>query len=174
MQTKPTERPPRTGPATLPERLAALSGIGVAAALAAGCLLALMTQLNGDLARHTSGLFASWVAHGLGGIAAAALLLVLPRRWKDATTPRAPLWAYAGGFAGAATVVATSLAVNSPLALAGTLALGLVGQAVFGLAADRWGLFGLERRPLRGPELAGLALIVAGSLLLLHAVGARP
>jgi bacterial/archaeal transporter family-2 protein len=150
-----------------------LDGVGVAAALAGGCLLALMTQLNGDLARHAGALFASWTAHGLGGLAAVALLLtrlaqrteVLPR---GGGAP-APAWAYAGGLAGAATVIMTSLAVNSPLALTGTLAFGLVGQAAFSLTADRFGLFGVSSRAPQPREFAGLALVVAGCLLMLLA-----
>jgi len=86
----------------------------------------------------------------------------------------APIWAYAGGLAGAATVVMTSTAVNSPLALAGTLSLGLVGQAAFSLAADRYGLFGLPRRMPGLADLAGLGLIVLGSVVILLGAGNAP
>jgi transporter family-2 protein len=61
----------------------------------------------------------------------------------------------------------TSTAVNTPLALAGTLALGLAGQVVFSLAADRWGLFGLPRRKLSLRDIGALALIIAGSALII-------
>ena len=72
-----------------------------------------------------------------------------------------------GGLSGAVTVILTSMTVNSPLALSGTLALGLAGQVVFGLAADRWGFLGMPRRKADLRDYAALALIVAGSALII-------
>lgn len=128
-----------------------------------------MVHLNGELARQGGALFSSWMAHGTGTIAA---LLVIPLWWKairrsDVPRQAIPLWAYFGGFAGAVTVIMTSTAVNSALALSGTVALGLAGQIVFSLAADQWGLFGIARRRLRLGDAIALALIVAGSALVI-------
>lgn len=135
------------------------------AAFAAGSLLSLMVLFNGTLAQYGSLLFSSWVPHATGTIAALVALAVLrPRR---ALTARAPLWAYAGGLSGAVTVMATSYALNTPLALSGTLAIGLAGQMVFGLIADARGLFGLRQRMPTARDLMALALIVAGSLVLI-------
>ena len=74
------------------------------AALAAGALLSLMVHLNGEAARQGGALFSSWLAHGTGTLAA---LLAVPLWWKaiqrsDGPRPSIPLWAYLGGFAGAA------------------------------------------------------------------------
>lgn len=135
-------------------------------ALASGGLLTLMVQLNGAMAAHTGGIFASLTAHATGTFAALLFLALLPRAAPVAgVSPRrkAPLWAYLGGISGAATVILTSVAVNSPLALSGTLALGLGGQAIFGLVADRFGLFGLPVRIPDRRDLASLLLILAGS-----------
>lgn len=139
------------------------------AAFATGGLLTLMVHFNGELARYGNPLFSSWTAHGTGTIAALVFLALLYRRGREAPAarPAAPLWAYLGGISGAATVMLTSTAVNSPLALAGTLALGLSGQAIFSLAADHWGLFGLAKRRLTVRNLAALALILAGSALII-------
>jgi transporter family-2 protein len=139
------------------------------AALAAGALLSLMVHLNGEAARQGGALFSSWLAHGTGTVAA---LLVVPLWWKairrsDTPGTPIPLWAYLGGFAGAVTVIMTSTAVNSSLALSGTVALGLAGQIVFSLAADQWGLFGIAKRRLRFGDAIALALIVAGSALVI-------
>ncbi len=68
---------------------------------------------------------------------------------------------------GAATVMLTSTDVNSPLALAGTLALGLVGQVVLSLAADFWGLLGLPRRRLEWRDAAAVLLIGGGSMVII-------
>ncbi|UJQ94425.1 DMT family transporter [Mariluticola halotolerans] len=139
------------------------------AAFGSGGLLTLMVDFNGVLAFHGNALFSSWAAHGIGMVAALVFLAVLFRfRAKGGgEVVRAPLWAYLGGVSGAATVMLTSTTVNSPLALSGTLALGLAGQMVFSLAADRWGLFGLPVRLSRPRDFAALALVLAGSLLII-------
>ena len=149
------------------------SPLRLLAAFASGGLLTVMVFLNGEAGLHGGPLFSSWLAHGTGTVAAMLLLAVLWRR-NDITPTRskAPPWAYLGGISGAATVMLTSTAVNTPLGLAGTLALGLAGQVAFSLAADRWGLFGLPRRKLTAQDAGAVALLVAGSLLIILVGGA--
>ncbi|MGC1486780.1 MAG: DMT family transporter, partial [Albidovulum sp.] len=145
-------------------------GLNFLTALASGGLLTLMVLFNGQFAVNGSALFASWMAHGTGMIAALVFvgLLALSGRRGVATTPGPiPLWAYLGGLSGALTVMLTSTTVNGVLALSGTLALGLVGQTVFSLAADRFGFFGLERRRIGTRQVAALVLILAGSALII-------
>jgi transporter family-2 protein len=139
-------------------------------AFASGGLLALMLLLNGTLAGLTNATFSSLVAHGTGAVVALAVLLVLPARpiWRGG----APLWAYAGGLSGALTVIVTVMAMNSALALSGTLALGLAGQALVAVLADKFGLFGLPRRPVGFRDLGALALILGGSGLVILGGGA--
>ena len=148
-----------------------LNPLHLVAAFGTGCLLTLMVHFNGELGRYGNALFASWAAHGTGTAAAVVFLGLLWARHKPSTTsaarPKAPWWAYLGGLSGAVTVILTSMTVNSPLALSGTLALGLAGQVVFGLAADRWGFLGMPRRKTDLRDYAALALIVAGSALII-------
>lgn len=150
--------------------------IPVLAAFATGCLLTLMVHFNGELGRYGDPVFASWAAHGTGTVAAAIWLgigWILTKASPFATSShgRAPLWAYLGGISGAITVILTSMTVNSPLALSGTLALGLAGQVGFGLVADRFGLFGMPRRKADLRDYAALALIVAGSAVIIFSAG---
>ena len=143
-------------------------------AFASGGLLTLMVDFNGLVALHGGALYSSWVAHGTGTVAAIAFLALMrlaPKPEGETAKPRAPLWAYLGGVSGAVTVMLTSTTVNSPLALSGTLALGLAGQVLFSLAADRWGLFGLPRRIPRAKDFAALALIFCGSMLIIFGQG---
>lgn len=146
-------------------------------ASAAGVVLAVMIQLNSQLAAHSSAFFASWIAHGVGAVV--ALFLVAAASWLarfgrdagDAAGPlprlSAPFWAYLGGIPGAFTVVLAAIAVNGGLTLSATLALMLVGQMAFGMAADSFGWFGLARRPLAARELLGALALLAGSAILL-------
>jgi transporter family-2 protein len=150
---------------------AGLNPLHLLAAFGSGGLLTLMVLLNGEAGLHGGPLFSSWLAHGTGTIAALIFLAVL-RLWrrpvaKGEPRSKAPLWAYLGGVSGAATVMLTSTTVNTPLALAGTLALGLAGQVVFSLAADQWGFFGLPRRRLGLRDAGAVALIASGSLLII-------
>ena len=141
------------------------------AAFASGGLLTFAVFINAEAGRHGGALFSSWLAHGTGTVAAILVLALLWLRRKPAeegTAPsKAPLWAYLGGISGAATVMLTSTTVNTPLALAGTLSLGLAGQVAFSLAADQWGLFGLPRRQLTLRDAAAALLITAGSLIII-------
>lgn len=150
--------------------------VPVLAAFATGCVLTLMVHFNGELGRYGTPVFASWAAHGTGTVAAAiwlGLSWVATRvsPFASGSNARAPLWAYLGGVSGAITVMLTSITVNSPLALSGTLALSLAGQVSFGLAADRWGLFGMPRRDSDLRDYAALALIVAGSAIIIFSAG---
>lgn len=139
-------------------------------AFASGGLLTLMILFNGQWAREGTPLFASWMAHGTGTVAALIFLLLLRAPRKPAGQgAKAPLWAYLGGLSGAVTVMLTSATVNSFLALSGTLALGLAGQAGFSLLSDRFGWFGLPARRIGATDLAALALILAGSFLVIFA-----
>ena len=139
------------------------------AAFGSGGLLTMMVFLNGEAGRHGGPLFSSWLAHGTGTVAAVIFLAILWRRRPATSEARSkpPLWAYLGGVSGAATVMLTSTTVNTPLALAGTLALGLAGQVAFSLAADRFGLFGMPRRRLGLRDAGAVALIASGSLLII-------
>lgn len=142
----------------------------LAAAFASGGLLTMMIHLNGELGRYGNALFSSWTAHGTGTVAALIMLAafaLLRRSASTASLPSAPWWAYLGGIAGAATVMLTSAAVNTPLALSGTISLALAGQVLFSLAADKWGLFGLPSRRLDLRDGAAVALILAGSIVII-------
>ena len=146
-----------------------LNPLHLAAAFGSGCLLTLMVHFNGMLAHYGNAMFSSWTAHGTGTIAALIYLAILYKKPKPSkiAKPKAPLWAYLGGVVGAAIVMLTSSAVNSPLALSGTIALGLGGQVIFSLAADLWGFFGLPRRRPDARDLCAVALILGGSALII-------
>ncbi|KFL29081.1 membrane protein [Devosia riboflavina] len=143
------------------------------AAFASGGILTLAIFVNGEAGRFGGAMFSSWLAHGTGTVVAILFLAVVWRGQRAAAAEatgkigKAPLWAYAGGLCGAVTVMLTSTSVNSPLALAGTLALGLAGQVVLSLAADFWGLLGLPKRKLDLRDAGAVILIAAGSLLII-------
>lgn len=143
------------------------------AAFGSGGLLTLAVFLNGEAGRYGGALFSSWLAHGVGTPVALVFLALIWRHQRHQATAaqaehgKPPLWSYLGGIIGAATVMLTSTTVNTSLALAGTLALGLAGQVVLSLAADHWGLLGLARRRLDWRDAGAVTLIAAGSLIII-------
>lgn len=139
-----------------------------------GGLLAVMITINSGLAAHSTPFVASWVVHGVGAVAAFFLLrvnLLLMKRPAVAAgegTSKPPLWSYFGGAPGAFAVALSSIAVNSELALAGGLSLLLVGQILFGLISDLWGLFGTPKRQLNRFDLLAALCVVGGSALIIY------
>ncbi len=143
----------------------------------AGGLLAVMITINSGLAAHSTPFVASWVVHGVGAVAAflllrVNLLLVSGRRGAGQGASKPPLWSYLGGAPGAFAVALSSIAVNSELALAGGLSLLLVGQILFGLISDLWGLFGTPKRMLNRFDLLAALCVIAGSALIIYSGGA--
>lgn len=140
-------------------------------AFATGGLLTLMLWFNGTLAVTGSLLFSSWVPHATGSILAIAVLLYL-RPQKAKPTSKIPWWAYLGGISGAATVMLTSATMATSLAISGTIALGLAGQMIFSLIADKWGMMGLPQRNPTRRDMLALILIMSGSVILVFLGGA--
>jgi Uncharacterized protein conserved in bacteria len=149
------------------------SPLHLLAAFGSGGVLTMAVFINGEAGRYGGPLFSSWLAHGVGTLVAGLIIALLWRSQRReaalarASAGRVPPWAYLGGGVGAVTVMLTSEAVNSPLALAGTLALGLAGQFALSLAADFWGLLGLPKRRLDLRDAGAVVLIATGSLLII-------
>ncbi|WP_269931815.1 DMT family transporter [Aminobacter sp. HY435] len=136
-------------------------------AFGAGAFLAGMIASNSLLAERSSPVTSSLFAHGIGAVVA----LLLLAGWRVAVKPdvprvTAPGWAYLGGIPGAFTVVLAAITANGPLALSGTIAFMLVGQVMFGMAADRCGFLGITQRRLEARDLVVATLVLGGSVLL--------
>ncbi|POZ63679.1 DMT family transporter [Chromobacterium alticapitis] len=138
-----------------------------ALALLAGGLLALMIHSNSQLARYSNPLCASWLAHGIGMLTALLIWRAMPTPKTSSRPAPPPIWAYLGGLPGALVVSLAAITVNSPLAMSGTLAIGMIGQVLFGLLTDRFGWFGMPRRRYRAQEILALLPILSGCAILI-------
>lgn len=139
-------------------------------AIVGGGLLALMININSQLALETSAINASWIAHGLGSLLAFGLYHMAKRSIGEPISLRkgqVPKLYYLGGLPGALTVIIASITVNSVIGLSGTLALGLIGQLVCSIACETLGLFGLQKRKLALIELLPISLVAFGSILII-------
>jgi bacterial/archaeal transporter family-2 protein len=79
----------------------------------------------------------------------------------------APPWMWLGGVFGAFVVL--TITVTTPrLGVAAVVALLIAGQLAMGALIDRFGWFGVERVPLGWQRLFGIALLAAGTALVLR------
>lgn len=147
--------------------------IPITLALLGGALLALMIAMNSQLYLYVSPLASSWIAHGMGAVAALVVMLVFARHRPPAKTDAVPVpwWAYLGGVSGGLLVILAVITVNSFLGITGTLVLSIVGQVVFGLLNDQFGWFGLAVHPVSRARLLAVVPIVLGSVLIVFAKG---
>ncbi|MBX6385261.1 MAG: DMT family transporter [Microbispora sp.] len=75
-----------------------------------------------------------------------------------------PWWGWLGGACAAAYVTATFTLIPA-IGAATTVALTVTGQQIASAVIDNCGFLRLPRRPLTAPRLAGLALLITGSVL---------
>ncbi|AEA64218.1 conserved membrane hypothetical protein [Burkholderia gladioli] len=142
-------------------------------ALAGGVLLALMIDSNSWLARYSNPVHASWIAHGIGAAVALLLILVVERARRKrspsaASGAKAPAWFYLGGIPGALTVTLAAIAINGDLSLSGAIALMLLGQVLFGMLSDHFGLLRMPRRKIVAWDLVVVLCVLSGSALIIY------
>ena len=100
-------------------------------------------------------------------IAATALVIVHQSMGGFAAALRQPPWLWIGGVMGV--FIVFTITVPAPrIGTAATVGLFIAGQLAMAAVIDRFGLFGLERLPLRWPRLLGIALLAAGAALSLR------
>ncbi|MGO9750137.1 MAG: DMT family transporter [Solirubrobacteraceae bacterium] len=139
--------------------------IAVIISLAIGGLVALQPPANSALADHVGDLGAALVSAAISVTVLGVLLLVFahPSRLSGLSAFR---WEYAiGGIGGAAVLLVGLIAVRS-LGIAGVISLLVAGQLVVSVIADRFGWFGVQHVGLSMGRWAGVALVLAGTVLI--------
>jgi bacterial/archaeal transporter family-2 protein len=126
---------------------------------------ALITVMNGINSRfsETAGYFLAVPVIHVAGLATVSLILLA--RPETRRPGRLPFYYYSGGVFGIVTVFTSSYSFAA-LGASFAVALSLVGQALFSIAADATGLLGRERYPLTLRSLPGLALSIAGAAVM--------
>lgn len=131
-----------------------------------GALITFMNGVNSRFSERTGILAASLAIH-LVGLSAVSLVLLLAR---DPRRPgRLPFYNYLGGVVGVGTVFSSALAF-SRLGASLAVALALIGQTLFSIAADATGLLGRKRYPLSARRIPGIALAMAGAAIMAGAL----
>jgi bacterial/archaeal transporter family-2 protein len=98
----------------------------------------------------------------------ALLLTALRDPIPAGAVARIPWWAWSGGLFGAL-YIGLAIVLVPQLGTATFVALLLAGQMLASVAFDHYGAFGLAERPVDLPRMIGVALLVAGVVLIRRA-----
>ena len=142
-------------------------GVAVLLTAIAGGLIALQAPINAGLGKTTGNLPAALVSFVAGTLALALLVAIS----GDADGLRSTFdvrWYYLlGGFLGAVYVANALIAVSS-IGAGGVAAATITGQLTASVVLDRVGAFGLDEVPLSPERVAGVVLLLAGTVLVVR------
>jgi bacterial/archaeal transporter family-2 protein len=142
-------------------------GLAVLLTAVAGGLIALQAPINAELGRATGNLPAALVSFVVGTIALGAIVVLSGKASGLASTFDVSWYYLLGGLLGAIYVTNALIAVSS-IGAGGVAAATITAQLAASVAVDRVGAFGLDEVPLTPERLLGVALLVAGTLLIVR------
>jgi bacterial/archaeal transporter family-2 protein len=141
-------------------------GVAIVLATAIGGTLALQAPLNSLLGRSVGSFQATIVAFAVG-LAALLLVGVVAGGYGGiARAGEAPWWALVGGGLISALYVASIVWTVRALGAGGLTAATIAGQFAVALIVDHYGWLGVDRQPITLAKLGGLALLAAGTWLI--------
>jgi transporter family-2 protein len=143
-------------------------GVAVTLAAVIGGALALQAPLNSILGRSVGSVQASVVAFGVGLAALLAVSVFAGGLSGIAHAADAPWWALVGGGLISAMYVASIVWTVRALGAGGLTAATIAGQFGVAMVVDHFGWLGVERQPITVSRLAGLALVAAGTWLIVR------
>ena len=133
----------------------------------AGAGIVVQQALNANLrVALASAAWSGFVSYLVGLACMALLVLALRDPLPSATlAARIPWWAWSGGLFGAV-FIALAILLVPKLGAAAFIAILVTGQMLASLAFDHFGWLGLTQRPIDLPRLLGVALLIAGVVLI--------
>lgn len=143
---------------------------GLAAILTAGAggIVGLQPLINALLGRQIGSLQAAFVSFVLGTLALAVVVAFASGGYAAIGDVRGVPWHYLlGGVMGALYVTCALITVRS-LGAGGVVAATITGQLTLSVLADRFGWLGAERKPITVSTLVGVALLAAGTWLIVR------
>ncbi len=138
----------------------------VVVALAIGAAVAAQAPLNSQLGRHVGGLPATTIALGTSFVCLLALSLIAGKAGGFADIGKAPLHVMIGGGLVGALYVGSIVWTVRALGATGLSVVTLAGQFAAALAIDHFGWLGVDRSPITLAKVAGVALVAAGTWLI--------
>ena len=142
-------------------------GLAVLLTAVVGGILALQAPINAGLGRATGSLAAALVSFTVGTVVLIAVVAVSGEVGGIASTFDVRWYYLVGGLLGAAYVTTALITVKS-IGAGGVAAATITGQLTAAVIIDRLGLFGLEQTSLSASRIVGVALLLAGTYLIIR------
>ena len=143
--------------------------IAVLLTVAAGGLVAAQAPANNVISNSVGSLGAALVSFLVGTALILALTFTVGGGLKGDEGAQSAAWYYwiLGGIGGAAIVLVTLITVRE-LGAGGTTAAVIAGQLALSVVLDRAGVLGLDERAITWEKLLGIALLAAGTVLIVR------
>lgn len=142
-------------------------GLAVLLTACAGGLIALQAPINAGLGKATGSLPAALISFLVGTVALGAIVVLSGKAGGLGSTFDVSWYYLLGGLLGAV-YVANALVAVSVVGAGGVAAATITGQLTFSVVIDRLGLFGLDQVPFSPERVAGVVLLLAGTVLIVR------
>ncbi|HEX2528080.1 MAG TPA: DMT family transporter [Geminicoccus sp.] len=141
--------------------------VPVLLAVAAGVSIVVQQGLNSNLRTAlNSAVWSGFMSYFVGLVCMTLLALALRDPLPSTSiAARIPWWAWSGGLFGAI-FIGLAIVLVPQLGAASFIALLVTGQMLGSVAFDHFGWLGLAQRPIDLPRLIGVALLIAGVVLI--------
>lgn len=133
----------------------------------AGGAVAIQPALNAGLSRATGSLPAALVSFLVGALALGIIVVLIGQLTRVGDSVEVRWYYLLGGICGAIWITTSLIAVKS-LGAGGVVAATITGQLTGAVIADRLGVLGLTETPITAERLLGVALLIAGTYLVVR------
>lgn len=138
----------------------------VLAAIVCGIAVAIQAQFTGAMQRQVGTLESTFITYFSGGLII-ALVTIAARGGNLAAARSLPWYVWTAGLLGLVIIFTLSLSVGQ-MGLVPALVVITVSQFVVGAIINHFGLLGATVNPIDIPKIVGLALLGAGTFLVLR------
>jgi transporter family-2 protein len=143
-------------------------GVAVLVTAFAGGLVAMQAPINANLGRTIGSLPAATISFAIGLMALVAITLLAGGGFGRLGEAGGLSWYYlTGGLLGAVYVTTVLISVRT-LGAGGVTAATIAGQLTLSVILDRLGVLGLEEQALSAQRVIGVALLAAGTFLVVR------
>jgi bacterial/archaeal transporter family-2 protein len=143
--------------------------VAVLATIAAGGAVAAQAPINNVVSKQVGSFGAATVNFAVGLVCILIVTFAFAGGLEASESSESPAWYYwvFGGVAGVIIVTTTLITVRE-LGAGGVTAATIAGQLTLSVVLDRLGVFGLDERAITWQKLLGIALLAAGTLLVVR------
>jgi transporter family-2 protein len=142
-------------------------GLAVLIMAAVGGCIALQAPINAGLGRATGSFAAALISFAVGTLLLATIVVVSGKAAGVGEATNVEWYYLLGGALGAAYVF-WALVLVDEIGAGGVAAATITGQLTLSVVLDRLGVLGLEETPLTAARLIGVALLLAGTYLVVR------